>query len=474
MWYDGLNDKRMWSIFEEISRVPRESGNEEGIRNFLLSWAKENGFRAERDEIGNVFIYANASEGYENVPPIALQGHMDMVCVKKDGSSHDFTKDPIEIEYDGKFIKAKDTTLGADNGIAIAMSLALISDPECHHGPIEIILTISEETGLTGAFNIDPEKVRAKRMINLDSEEEGILYIGCAGGVDLDSTLSFKKEENQYTKAYRIEVSGLLGGHSGGEIDKERGNAIKILARALKSLGKFSFSEIEGGTKKNVIPSYAYAIVATDSAIMKKIEKVEKEVRNELKNADPNVRITVTPTENPALIIPNRAKKRIIDALFSAPHGVRTMSTSIKGIVETSNNLAIVRTSEESITVTNSIRSNIGSSKENNLETLKTLYSAFGFKNKASDGYPEWEPNLSSPLLKEVEKLYKEITGKKPKVTAIHAGLECGIINKRIKGMDSLSLGPDLFDVHSVNEHIVAQSAERISSLLKEMVSRMR
>ena len=207
---------------------------------------------------------------------------------------------------------------------------------------------------------------------------------------------------------------------------------------------------------------------------MKKIEKVEKEVRNELKNADPNVRITVTPTENPALIIPNRAKKRIIDALFSAPHGVRTMSTSIKGIVETSNNLAIVRTSEESITVTNSIRSNIGSSKENHLETLKTLYSAFGFKNKASDGYPEWEPNLSSPLLKEVEKLYKEITGKKPKVTAMHAGLECGIINKRIKGMDSLSLGPDLFDVHSVNEHIVAQSAERISSLLKEMVSRMR
>ena len=354
------------------------------------------------------------------------------------------------------------------------MSLALISDPECHHGPIEIILTISEETGLTGAFNIDPEKVRAKRRINLDSEEEGILYIGCAGGVDLDSTLSFKKEENPYTKAYRIEVSGLLGGHSGGEIDKERGNAIKILARALKSLGKFSLSEIEGGTKKNVIPSYSYAIVATDSAIMKKIEKVEKEVRNELKNADPNVRITVTPTESPALIIPNRAKKRIIDALFSAPHGVRTMSTSIKGIVETSNNLAIVRTSEESITVTNSIRSNIGSSKENHLETLKTLYSAFGFKNKASDGYPEWEPNLSSPLLKEVEKLYKEITGKKPKVTAIHAGLECGIINKRIKGMDSLSLGPDLFDVHSVNEHIVAQSAERISSLLKEMVSRMR
>ena len=278
MWYDNLNEKRMWEIFEEISRVPRESGNEEGIRNFLLSWAEKNGFRADRDGIGNVFIYADATEGYENVPPLALQGHMDMVCVKRDGSSHDFTKDPIEIEYDGKFIKAKDTTLGADNGIAIAMTLALISDPESQHGPIEGIFTISEETGLTGAFNIDSEKVKAKRMINLDSEEEGIIYIGCAGGVDLDSKITFKREENPYVNGYKIEVSGLLGGHSGGEIDKERGNAIKILARVLKNIGKFSLAEISGGTKRNVIPSYAYAVISTDSRIEKKIAKVEKQV----------------------------------------------------------------------------------------------------------------------------------------------------------------------------------------------------
>ena len=196
MWYEGLKDKRMWEIFESISRVPRESGNEEGIRNFLLSWANENGFKSDRDEVGNVFIYADATKGYESIPAIALQGHMDMVCVKKEGSSHDFTKDPIEIEYDGKFIKAKDTTLGADNGIAIAMALALISDPESQHGPIEIIITVSEETGLTGAFNLDPSKVSAKRMINLDSEEEGIIYMGCAGGIDLVSTITFESLEN--------------------------------------------------------------------------------------------------------------------------------------------------------------------------------------------------------------------------------------------------------------------------------------
>lgn len=473
MWYDNLNEKRMWEIFEEISRVPRESGNEEGIRNFLLSWAEKNGFRADRDGIGNVFIYADATEGYENVPPLALQGHMDMVCVKRGGSSHDFTKDPIEIEYDGKFIKAKDTTLGADNGIAIAMTLALISDPESQHGPIEGIFTISEETGLTGAFNIDPEKVKAKRMINLDSEEEGIIYIGCAGGVDLDSKITFKREENPYGNGYKIEVSGLLGGHSGGEIDKERGNAIKILARALKNIGKFSLAEISGGTKRNVIPSYAYAVISTDSRIEKKIAKVEKQVQNELKNADPGIRITITPVENPQYIIPGKKKKKIIDALFTAPHGVKTMSTTIKGIVETSNNLAIVSTQEDSLCVVNSIRSNIASSKENHLDTLKTLYSSFGFKNTESDGYPEWEPDPASPFLKEVDKLYKEIMGRKAKVTAIHAGLECGIINKRIKGMDSISIGPDLFDVHSVNEHIIAESAERVYDFLKEMVRRL-
>ena len=474
MWYDRLNDKRMWQIFEEISKVPRESGNEEGIRNFLLSWADKNGFRADRDEVGNVFIYADATKGYEEVPALALQGHMDMVCVKREESSHDFTKDPIEIEYDGRFIKAKDTSLGADNGIAIAMSLALISDLESQHGPIEIIATVSEETGLTGAFNLDPEKVSAKRLINLDSEEEGIIYIGCAGGVDLESTISFRREDNPYKKGYKIEVSGLLGGHSGGEIDKERGNAIKILSRVLKGIGKFGLNRIGGGTKRNVIPSYAYAVISTDNKIEKKIAKIEKEVQNELKKADPGVKITLEAIDNPKTIIQSKKRKKIVDALFIAPHGVRTMSTSIKGIVETSNNLAIVETGENSLTVINSIRSNIGSSKDNHLEVLKTLYASFGFENKASDGYPEWEPNLSSPLLKVVEKLYKEIEGKKAKVTAIHAGLECGIINKRIDGMDSISIGPDLFDVHSVNEHIVAESAERVSKFLKEMVKRMK
>ena len=204
MWYDNLKDKRMWKIFEEISRIPRESGNEKAIGDFLVSWTEENGFKSAKDSVGNVIIYAKATEGYENVAPLALQGHMDMVCVKTAESNHDFSKDPIEVVYDGKFVKAKDTSLGADNGIAIAMALSLISDPKSKHGPIEVIITVSEETGLVGAFNLDPTLVSAKRLINLDSEEEGIIYIGCAGGVDLKSTISFKREENPYKKWFII------------------------------------------------------------------------------------------------------------------------------------------------------------------------------------------------------------------------------------------------------------------------------
>lgn len=474
MWYDNLKDKRMWKIFEEISRIPRESGNEKAIGDFLVSWAEENGFKSAKDSVGNVIIYAKAKEGYENVAPLALQGHMDMVCVKTAESNHDFSKDPIEVVYDGKFVKAKDTSLGADNGIAIAMALSLISDPKSKHGPIEVIITVSEETGLVGAFNLDPTLVSAKRLINLDSEEEGIIYIGCAGGVDLKSTISFKREENPYKKGYKIEVKGLLGGHSGSDIDKERANAIKILARILKGLNKYGLSEINGGTKRNVIPSSAYAVISSDSNIEKKVEEIEKELQNELKKSDPGLLTTIEMVDNPKTVITSKKRKKIVDALFCAPHGVKAMSTTIKGIVETSNNLAIVRTEENSLLVETSIRSNIASSKENLKKMIECIFTTFGFKCTESDDYPEWEPNPDSPLLKEVEKLYKEISGKKPKVTAIHAGLECGIINKRLSGMDSLSMGPDLFDVHSVNEHIVAESAERVNALLSEIVKRMK
>lgn len=473
MWYDNLRNKRMWEIFSEISAIPRESGNEEGIRKFLLDWAGKNGLEAKSDAIGNVFIYAPATKGYEKVRPTALQGHMDMVCVKTKESGHDFLHDGIEIVLDGNNVRAKDTSLGADNGIAIAMALAIFTDPDAQHGPLEAVFTVSEETGLTGAFNLDPSFVKSKRMINLDSEEEGIIYIGCAGGVDLTSSMNTKWTSNRYPRSYRIEVTGLLGGHSGSEIDKQRGNAIKLLARILKSLGKYSLTEISGGTKRNVIPSQAQAIVSSNNNIHKKVSKIEKDIKNELKYSDPGFEVRVTEVEPRERALTDKRRKNLVDALFAAPAGVRAMSTTIPGIVETSNNLAIVGTEEDRIFVINSIRSNIGSAKEEHLDVLKTIYGAFGFKCESGDGYPEWEPDPNSKFLASVRKAYKEIEKKDPVITAIHAGLECGIINTRIKGMDSLSMGPNLSDVHSVNEHVEADSAERVADFLKQLLAKL-
>ena len=474
MWYDTLKNKRLWSIFEEIERIPRESGNEEGIRNWLLSWADEHGLRRDTDAIGNVFIYCPATPGYEKVAPIALQGHMDMVCVKRPDSNHNFLTDPIEVVYEDGMIHAKDTSLGADNGIAIALALDIFSDPDAKHGPLEAIITISEETGLTGAFNIDPEKVSARKMINLDSEEEAIIYIGCAGGVDMEAELPLKKNPNKAGHTYEVKVAGLLGGHSGGEIHKERGNAVKLLARILKNIGRYSLVSIEGGTKHNVIPSEAVAVITCSSDPSRKVKKIAKDIANELKYADAGFRAEVREIENASETLTTRCRDRIVDLLYVAPHGVYAMSTALPGVVETSNNLAIVRTEEDRFTIKNSIRSNIGSSRENLLAIMENIYKTYGFKVEHGNGYPEWEPNPNSKLLKQVAKAYREILGKEPIVTAIHAGLECGIINKRVKGMDSISLGPDLFDVHSVNEHVNVDSAERIAYFVKELLAKIR
>lgn len=471
MWYDNFANKRLWEIFEKISSVPRESGKEEKIREFLLSFARENGLDSTTDDIGNVFITKKADTGYEKVKPLALQGHMDMVCVKKEGSSHNFDTDPIEIVTDGKYVMAKDTSLGADNGIALAMALEVMTDKSIKSGKIELICTVSEETGLTGAFNLDPDKVEAKEMINLDSEEENVIYIGCAGGIDLESTISFKREENKALHTYEISVSGLLGGHSGGEIHKERGNAINILARAVVECGKFSLVSIEGGTRRNVIPSSAKAVIATNSDISKKIEKINSKVKGELLASDPDVCISFREIEKAEAVIQKKKGMKIIKALYAAPFGVRYMSTAIKGIVDTSNNLAIVTTDRKSITVINSVRSNTESRKALHVKALEYYYSSFGFKCVTDDGYPEWEVNRKSAFIKNFVKEYQAITKKKPVVTAIHAGLECGIINKRKKGMESVSIGPNLFDVHSVNEKLEAKSAERMVAFLKKYIA---
>ena len=471
MWYDDLKEQKLCAIFNELSRIPRESGNEEGIRNFLLSWCKEHGLEAERDEIGNVIIHVPATKGHESAPSLAFQGHMDMVCVKRPGSKHDFGKDPIEIIREGNIIRAKDTTLGGDNGIAIAMMLDIFTDESLEHGPLEGIITIEEETGLKGAFNIDKEKVRSRLLLNLDSEEEGIIYIGCAGGLDMTSTHPVTYVDNPFGHTYELSVSGLLGGHSGGDIHKERGNAIKIASRVLSSFDDdYAISSFSAGTKRNVIPSSATVKVSTDGDLSKCVDKVYGEVGNELKHSDGNVVISIKEIQNADKVVNCGESREIIELVYVSPYAVNHMSSVIKGIVETSNNIAIATLDEEKFTLINSIRSNIGSAKEDLARKLGMLYAKYGFASVYGDGYPEWEPNLDSKFLRIVKEVFKKTYGKDPVVTAIHAGLECGILNKRIEGMDSISIGPNLFDVHSVDEHIEIDSLERTIAFVRNIV----
>ena len=471
MWYSKLNNKRLWKIFSDISAIPRESGNEEGIRNYLLSWAEQNKIEASSDEKGNVYMKKGATKGLEKLPPVALQAHVDMVCVKKESSAHDFTKDPIRIKTDGSFIYAADTSHGADDGIGVAIILDILSDPEAEHGPIEGIFTVEEETGLGGAYAIDKDKVEARRLINIDSEEEGILYIGCAGGIDIDASMKLKYEKAAGT-ALSVKVSGLLGGHSGGEIHKERANAISVLARYLDRLPSFQIASISGGTRRNVIPSNAEAVITVSDkeAALSQARTLQEELSDEYSLTDPEITITVTETKMPAMAIKTKKSQKIAGLLFASPAGVKGMSMAIPGIVETSDNLAIVNIENDKINIVYSIRSNMDSKKMELMSKILTLTEVFGFKAKAGDSYPSWAPDPSSKLAKEVATAYKSIEGKKMKVTAIHAGLECGIINSIIPGMESVSLGPNLSGVHSVNEKADVASAERTAAFVKKML----
>ena len=475
MWYSKLSNRRLWQAFNEISRIPRESGNEEGIRNYLLSWAEKHSLEAKADSKGNVVIYAKATKGCEKLPAIALQGHMDMVCVKRPNSKHDFLIDPIAIETDGVTIRAKDTSLGADNGIAIAMILSILSDPKAQHGPVEAIFTVEEETGLGGVYALDTELVKARRLINLDSEEEGLIYTGCAGGLDLEATLKYKTEAATGT-ALKVKVSGLLGGHSGSEIHKERGNAIKILARYLNRLPSFSLASIDGGTRHNVIPSTAEAVITVEDkdVALSLAAAMQEELVNEYKVSDPGVKLSVSSTQMPSVTMKRKKSQKLADLLFASPHGVAAMSTVIDGVVETSDNLAMVRLANGKANVSYSIRSNVDSRKMLLAYEIITIAESLSFKVKATGNYPAWEPNPASKLTKEVARGYKKITGKKPVITAIHAGLECGILNERIPGMDSVSIGPELHDVHSVNENLNVESAERICDFLTKLLPTLR
>jgi dipeptidase D len=437
--------------------------------------AKSQGLEVKQDKSMNVVVKKPASPGHEKAPSICLQGHLDMVCEKNKGTVHDFEKDPIELVRKGNILMANGTTLGADNGVAVATNLAIMEDKSLVHGPLEFLFTVDEETGLTGANNLKPGQLESTTLMNLDSEEEGALYVGCSGGRNTIGTwnMSFKNAPGD-SSAVALHVKGLRGGHSGLEIDKGRGNSIKILNRVLIALEKIDarLSTIEGGNKSNAIPREAEAIVYIPAKNKKKakaiLEQCNAVMKAELATAEPDLVITMEDVviKKKGKVIKKAQYKLLTQTIAALPHGVTKMSADIPGLVETSTNVAIIRTEKGKIVLTTSQRSSVASEIDEILQSVAAVFELGGAKVLQTEGYPGWKPNLDSNILKVAKSTYKSLYGKEPEVKAIHAGLECGIIGEKFPGMDMVSFGPTLEGVHSPDEKIYIDTVEKFWNFL--------
>ncbi len=466
---DGLEPALVWKYFAEIARIPRCSKHEEKIRAYVLATAKKLGLQAKEDATGNIVVRKPASPGREKVKMLCLQGHLDMVCEKNKDKTFDFAKDPIELVRKGNMLMANGTTLGADNGIAVATNLAIMEDRSLEHGPLEFLFTIDEETGLTGATNLDGSIIESRTMMNLDSEEEGSLYVGCSGGRDTTGTWAVAYDTLPKGWASgTLMVSGLKGGHSGLEIHQGRGNAIKIMNRAILALEPFGarLASIEGGNKRNAIPRECEAVVCVpqkhwDEAV-KAVAAYEKLAKAEIATVDPGLRITFEPCRTKkGKVLKKAAQKKLTATISALPHGVMKMSADIPGLTETSTNVAVISMLKGKIAIATSQRSSVDSEIREICDTVRNIFELGGASVKQGDGYPGWKPNLQSPILKTAKATYKQLYGKDPEIKAIHAGLECGIIGEKVPGMDMVSFGPTLEGVHSPDEKMHIDTVEK-------------
>lgn len=473
----------VFRYFEEISAIPRCSGNEKQISNYMVEFARKNDLEVIQDEALNVIIKKPASPGYESAPTVILQGHMDMVCEKNKGTVHDFEKDPIKLRIVEDMIYAQDTTLGADDGIALAYALALLASKDIPHPSLEVLFTADEENTMSGAHAIDAEKLKGKLLINLDSEEEGRFLVSSAGGLKAKLLIPVKWEKSpQNLSSYRLSVGGLKGGHSGAEIDKGRGNANKLLGRLLNNIMKecqLYLAEINGGLKSNAIPRESEALLLTGAGDGIKLETVIKEFesiyKKELRAVDPDVYIKL---ENSAdkveEVFSKETADQVIASMVLVPNGIQSMSMEISGLVESSTNLGVVKTTESEIWLINEIRSSIRSLKKDILSQVEALAYAIGCTVKVESDYPEWEYNPESRLRDILIEAYKEKYKAEPEIVAVHAGLECGVFMNKISGLDAISLGPDMYDVHTPNEHLCISSTERVWELLVDTLKKMK
>jgi dipeptidase D len=472
---EGLKPELVWKYFEEIARIPRCSGNEAAISKYVAATAKRLGLTAKVDEVGNVVARKPASPGREHARGVVLQGHLDMVGEKNKDKKHDFDRDPIELVRKDNLIMANGTTLGADNGIAIATCLAIMEDKSLEHGPLEFLFTIDEERGLTGAKSLAENALQGRILLNLDSEEEGELYVGCAGGRDTAGKweATFDPSPAQALAAM-LKVSGLRGGHSGLEIDKGRGNALKIINRVIIGLSGLGvrLSSLDGGNKRNAIPREAEAkLYIPKKAWVEAADLVDglnATIRAEYATAESGLEITLAAIKGArkGKVLKSAIQKKLCKTLSALPHGVIRMSPDIPGLVQTSTNLAIVTTGKKSVMAATSQRSSVASEILEICQTVANIFELGGAEIEASAGYPGWKPNLDSEILKIAKETYKSLTGREPLVKAVHAGLECGIIGEKFPGMDMVSFGPSMEAVHSPEEKLYIDTVEKFWNYL--------
>ncbi len=475
----GLKPERIWHYFNEISAIPRGSKNEKAVLEYIKKTVASIGLKSKQDKVGNIVVVKPASPGKESSTTVVLQVHTDMVCEKNREVQHDFLKDGIKFHRENGYIKADGTTLGSDDGIGVASLLALLEDKTLVHGPIEALFTIDEETGLTGANFIAPGFITGKIMMNLDSEDEGVLYIGCAGGMDTTITIPAKKKAvTGKVSVLNIMIRGLKGGHSGVDIHIGRANALKLLTRTLMAIDaktKMRLVSLEGGSKHNAIPREADATIVVPAADEKKVRSVaaecEKVFLNAFRSVDPDIKVVVETGKKAKQSFDDATKKKVLAALAGLPHGVIRMSSDIPDLVETSTNVAVMRTERNGVTIVTSQRSSIESEKDMIAAQVASVGQLAGAKIKVSDGYPGWQPNVKSAVLQKGKDVYRGLYGKEPAVKAIHAGLECGIINDRIGGdVDTISFGPTIIGPHSPDEKVEIASVEKFYKFLTEIL----
>ena len=481
----SLNDLKpalLWNHFLDLTKIPRPSGSEQQVRKYLISCAKKNDFPYKEDSVGNIVIQVPGTKGYEKSATTVLQSHMDMVAEKNESSRVDPTKDPLDVYQDGDFLKARGTTLGADNGVGVAASLAVAEDKDSKHGPLELLFTVDEETALTGSFNLGKDFLKGRRLLNLDSEDFGVFFVGCAGGEDttINLTADFTNAPKNLS-GYKFKITGLKGGHSGLEIIANRANAIKLLAMTLKKISsevEFKLSFIKGGNKRNAIPRETEAHILINKSDVEKVEKIINErhtfFKKEFSGIEEEFVFGFEPLkEYPKNVMSDEKVKTLVNLIISIPSGVIAMSRDIQGLVETSTNLGVINTNDKVVEIINCKRSSVPESLKSLRGYVWSVAELAGAEVVNAQGYPGWMPNMKSDLLKIGKAAFEGLYKKSANVTAIHAGLECGIIGEKYSGMDMISFGPDMKGVHSPDEKISISSTQKFYEFLKYFLEKL-